>query len=565
MGQSTWGVFARLYLEMEMFVLLLGILSFLEQSLLVSASQLQCPCVKVVTGTPDPSLDGTYILLEEADPEDVDCANHCIYNKQGDSEEDIYCFRQVPIADAANIESQPECPATPNSLVTAFTSASFHTAGTEASVERGKTNFVEYDTTTVIDDEFQTTTVLYPTVTGGIGQTMDVTSNVIVEESTVTNVEATGAVPAETSTRSTSEEGGDKNTSGASSSQETLGSTNIQNNMQTTESVNPGTASLTLPYKTSSMVSESSMQSTERIEGQHPIETTTSVDGEEGTPKLSSTEGQHTIETTTSVDGEEGTPKLSSTGGQHTMETTTSVDGEEGTPKFSSTEGQHTIETTASVNEPTIYISTMSSPILTTSDGLAAKKAALTSQQNSLQEKYVAATSFETSIDTVADILESLTSTGRRKREEEGSKSRAKRALSVPTTCATVLLYAQNSQLTSSSTAADMVTAYSYALALSQIDVASIKADSPCSELEKTQINEQKSKLETTTKTNLETLVITIQIDINGVIQLIADFNVILAEEGYTVIVVVYETFVFSSTSVVQKQTKFTTTPAPQT
>merc|ERR1711935_1102871 len=359
MGQSTWGVFARLCLDMVMFVLLLGILSFLEQSLSVSSSQLQCPCVKVVTGTPDPSLDGTYILLEEADPEDVDCANHCIYNKQGDSEEDIYCFRQVPIADAANIESQPECPATPNSPVTAVTgesenppqtSASFHTAGTEASVERGTTDVVEYDTTTVIDDEFQTTTVLYPTVTGGIGQTMDVTSNVIVEESTVTNVEATGAVPAETSTPSTSEEGGDQNTSGASSSQETLGSTNIQNNMQTSESVNPGTASLTLPYKTSSMVSESSMQSTERIEGQHTIETTTSVDGEEGTPKLSSTEGQHTIETTTSVDGEEGTPKLSSTGGQHTIETTTSVDGEEGTPKLSSTGGQHTIETTTSVD-----------------------------------------------------------------------------------------------------------------------------------------------------------------------------------------------------------------------
>merc|ERR1719483_418605 len=82
---------------------------FILACLVMIAGQKQCCQLKTVTDAPDPSLNGQFTLQESLeDKPDPFCLDGCIYTKQGG--EDNYCFRQVPLADAAKV-SPEECEA----------------------------------------------------------------------------------------------------------------------------------------------------------------------------------------------------------------------------------------------------------------------------------------------------------------------------------------------------------------------------------------------------------------------------------------------------------------------
>jgi len=197
-----------------------------------------------------------------------------------------------------------------------------------------------------------------------------------------------------------------------------------------------------------------------------------------------------------------------------------------------------------------------------TSLSLQQRQEILAQQQTDLNNQMAASETFSDNIDGVETVLEDLTSSDRRKREE-GGKSRKKRALSVPTDCATVLLYAEKIQLTSSSTAADMVTASEYVALLAQVDVPAIKASSPCSEAELTQLTEQKDSI-AATKASLETVSDAVKREVNELISTISALNSLLAEEGLPTQAVELVTYQVPTIPLEpQQQTIFTTTPAP--
>merc|ERR1712168_293931 len=59
----------------------------------------QCCSTKVVTDTPDPSLDGTYTLASNGEKREDICIDGCVYERDGLE----YCFISKPVAESADV------------------------------------------------------------------------------------------------------------------------------------------------------------------------------------------------------------------------------------------------------------------------------------------------------------------------------------------------------------------------------------------------------------------------------------------------------------------------------
>jgi len=196
----------------------------------------------------------------------------------------------------------------------------------------------------------------------------------------------------------------------------------------------------------------------------------------------------------------------------------------------------------------------------TTAHPLHQKRNTLDQTQTDLLTKYEASVTFSDNIDAVEANLVSLTASGRMKREETG-KNRKKRALSVPSDCATVVSYTQNIQLTGSSTAGDLVMASQYMEPLAQFDVAEIKANNPCTVAEEAQLTTMKDNI-ANIRTYVEAITLSIKIEICELISLVTDLNSLLQDEGFETITLVLPTCdVSTEAPEITLQTQFTTTP----
>jgi len=198
----------------------------------------------------------------------------------------------------------------------------------------------------------------------------------------------------------------------------------------------------------------------------------------------------------------------------------------------------------------------------TTVHPLQQKRNTLDQRQTDVVTEYEASETFSNNIDAVEANLVSLTASGRKKREETG-KNRKKRALAVPSDCATVVSYTQNIQLTGSSTAGDLVMASQYMEPLVQIIVADIKANSPCTVDEEAQLTTMKDNI-ANIKTYVKAITLSIKIEICELINLITDLNSLLQDEGFATITLVLPTCDISTEAPeITLQTQLTTTPPP--
>merc|ERR1712106_625254 len=82
-------------------------------------TQAICCNTKIVTGSPGNTLDGTYSYLKDWDPKDPNCADGCIYSREGRAGEE-YCFQAVAVG--ATIKD--ECDAPTGSMLSMTTQSS---------------------------------------------------------------------------------------------------------------------------------------------------------------------------------------------------------------------------------------------------------------------------------------------------------------------------------------------------------------------------------------------------------------------------------------------------------
>merc|ERR1712106_441373 len=107
---------------------------------------------------------------------------------------------------------------------------------------------------------------------------------------------------------------------------------------------------------------------------------------------------------------------------------------------------------------------------------------------------------------------------------------------SVPQTCLAVLEALEKSQVPAYATEEQIKTANMWLEVLSQIDVASIKANSPCTPEQRQQVEIQKTKLEET-KNNVNLVLNEVTEKLNTVIELIEEVNEILDDLGLTTLI----------------------------
>merc|ERR1712106_1143625 len=107
---------------------------------------------------------------------------------------------------------------------------------------------------------------------------------------------------------------------------------------------------------------------------------------------------------------------------------------------------------------------------------------------------------------------------------------------SVPQTCLAVLEALEKSQVPAYATEEQIKTANMWLEVLSQIDVASIKANSPCTPEQRQQVEIQKTKLEET-KNNVNLVLNEVTENLNTVIELIEEVNEILDDLGLTTLI----------------------------
>jgi len=198
----------------------------------------------------------------------------------------------------------------------------------------------------------------------------------------------------------------------------------------------------------------------------------------------------------------------------------------------------------------------------TTVHPLQQKRNTLDQRQTDVVTEYEASETFSNNIDAVEANLVSLTASGRKKREETG-KNRKKRALAVPSDCATVVSYTQNIQLTGSSTAGDLVMASQYMEPLAQIIAADIKANNPCTVGEEAQLTIMKDNI-ADIRSYVKAITLIIKMEICELINLITDLNSLLQDEGFATITLVLPTCDISTEAPeITLQTQLTTTPPP--
>merc|ERR1719347_39251 len=71
-----------------------------------------CPCIKIVSDSPPPftHFDGIYILEREGTPQETVCIDGCVFKKEGDLEDDEYCFKEVSKEISSHVKEEDQCP-----------------------------------------------------------------------------------------------------------------------------------------------------------------------------------------------------------------------------------------------------------------------------------------------------------------------------------------------------------------------------------------------------------------------------------------------------------------------
>merc|ERR1712106_865904 len=94
-------------------------------------TQAICCNTKIVTGSPGNTLDGTYSYLKDWDPKDPNCADGCIYSREGRAGEE-YCFQAVAVG--ATIKDECDAPTGSMLSMTTQSSAAGKTTGAAGGV-----------------------------------------------------------------------------------------------------------------------------------------------------------------------------------------------------------------------------------------------------------------------------------------------------------------------------------------------------------------------------------------------------------------------------------------------